>query len=297
MSTAGLSIDQRRARSRRRPALWVLAGAILVVATDAAPLDGVELSMDQRVAMFHEALRAFDRGTQMRHSDPPAAERAFRESSDKLQLLVDSGIRNGKLYYNLGNAYLSAGALGKAILSYRRAETLIAGDGQLEANLRFARSLRRNQFAVDSGRAVAETLFAWHFQIPARMRYGLAAGAYLGFWLILLARVFRPAVRWNVLLIPLAVMWVSLAVSLTVETIHNNTLRDGVLLADEVVVRKGNGEGFEAQFDQPLNEGVEFTVLEQRRDWLHIELPDGKSGWIRSNHAERVIPQPETQRG
>jgi len=51
-------------------------------------------------------------------------------------------------------------------------------------------------------------------------------------------------------------------------------------------VRKGNGEGYAPQFEQPLHEGVEFTILEQRGGWMHIELTDGNSGWVRQREVE-----------
>jgi uncharacterized protein YgiM (DUF1202 family) len=59
----------------------------------------------------------------------------------------------------------------------------------------------------------------------------------------------------------------------------------GVTVADGVVVRKGNGDGFEPAFAEPLSQGVEFRVLERRPGWVQIRLPDGKSGWIRELQA------------
>jgi uncharacterized protein YgiM (DUF1202 family) len=59
----------------------------------------------------------------------------------------------------------------------------------------------------------------------------------------------------------------------------------GVTVADGVVVRKGNGDGFEPAFTQPLSQGVEFRVLEERPGWIQIRLPDGKSGWIKALQA------------
>jgi len=56
-------------------------------------------------------------------------------------------------------------------------------------------------------------------------------------------------------------------------------------MADGVVVRKGNGDGFEPAFTQPLSQGVEFRVLEERPGWIQIRLPDGKSGWIKALQA------------
>jgi SH3-like domain-containing protein len=53
-----------------------------------------------------------------------------------------------------------------------------------------------------------------------------------------------------------------------------------------VVVRKGNGEGYDPQFEQPLHDGIEFRVIEQRGGWLRIELADGNQGWVRSREVE-----------
>ena len=80
------------------------------------------------------------------------------------QGLIDDGVDNGKLYYNLGNAQLQIGDLGQAIVSYRRAERLIPNDSNLRENLRFARSLCRNQIPTATGRAAR----AYHRSVQGR---------------------------------------------------------------------------------------------------------------------------------
>ena len=59
----------------------------------------------------------------------------------------------------------------------------------------------------------------------------------------------------------------------------------GVTTSDGVMVRKGNGDGFDPQFAEPLSQGVEFRVLQRRPGWLLIRLGDGKSGWISATQA------------
>ena len=56
-------------------------------------------------------------------------------------------------------------------------------------------------------------------------------------------------------------------------------------MAEEVIVRKGNGESYAPQFPQPLHAGTEFEVLEERGPWLAIQLDNGTSGWIRRESA------------
>ncbi len=66
---------------------------------------------------------------------------------------------------------------------------------------------------------------------------------------------------------------------------QHSTRPAGVIVAEEVVVRKGNGESYAPQFPQPLHAGTEFEVLEARGSWLAIQLDNGTSGWIRRESA------------
>ena len=59
----------------------------------------------------------------------------------------------------------------------------------------------------------------------------------------------------------------------------------GVIVVEEVVVRKGNGESYTPQLPQPLHAGTEFVVLEARGSWLAIQLDNGTNGWIRRDSA------------
>ena len=253
-----------------------------------SPASAAELTRAQQIETLNEAQRAFDRGNEMRRSNPGEAGRSFREATDKFQLLADSGIANGKLYYNLGNAYLRAGELGQAIANYRRAERLMPGDGQLEANLRFARTLRKNQIAASGERAFIHTLFAWHYGVPIRYRYAIGLTAYVLFWMMLLGRMYFKTVRWSIAIVPAVLLWLVLGSSVVYENLTSAESSEGVITTDDVTVRKGNGEGFEPQFEQPLHQGVEFSVIEQRKDWIHIRLPDNNSGWIRSSKVELI---------
>ncbi len=266
---------------------------ILVCATGAAAqttgrVSGDRLSLQQQVQVLNEGLAAFDRGTSLRQQNPTEAGKAFREAAAKFQLLVDAGLRNGKLYYNLGNAYLESGQVGRAILDYRRAQELIPDDGRLMANLRYARSLRRNQLTDSGERAFLETLFFWHYGTSARARFIVAVAFYLAFWAFLVAKLFVPRLHWRWAIIPCFIGWVVLGTSVAVTTIQQSTRLSGVVVADNVIVRKGNGEGFEPQFKEQLHEGVEFDVLERRSNWLHIQLPDGKTGWISARDAQII---------
>ena len=63
-------------------------------------------------------------------------------------IIEDGGVKNGKLYYNIGNAYLLKGDIGKAIVNYRRGLELLPGDYQIEKNLEYARTQRADEIEL-----------------------------------------------------------------------------------------------------------------------------------------------------
>jgi hypothetical protein len=224
----------------------------------------------------------------LRQSNPTEAGKLFRTAAGRFQVLVDAGLRNGRLYYNLGNAHMESGQLGWAILNYRRAQEFIPEDARLVANLRYARSLRRNQLPESGERAFLRTLFFWHYGTSLRGRVMVGIVVWAVFWGMLIARVFLPRFRWRYVLLPVLAVCIVLAASVAASMVAQSRHQAGVVVADNVTVRKGNGEGFEPQFKEQLHEGVEFDLIERRTDWLLIQLPDGKTGWIRSRDAETV---------
>ncbi len=268
-----------------RQTLGCCIAAIALLATP-LPAPAAALTEQQQAGLLAEAIQAADRGADLRQSDSTAAAAAFREAATKFQALVDAGLHNGRLYYDLGNAYLECGHIGRAIASYRCAERLIPDDARLEHNLRYARSLRRNQLETAGGQAFVRTLFFWHYDTSLMTRFIAGLAAYVAFWLVLLARTAFPRLSWRYAAMPLLAIWLALGVSVSYEWWTRGHRLEGVIVTDDVVVRKGSGDGFEPQFAQKLHEGVEFRVLEQHRGWLHVELPDANTGWIRADQAE-----------
>ena len=53
-----------------------------------------------------------------------------------------------------------------------------------------------------------------------------------------------------------------------------------MILAEQVVGRKGDGDTYEPSFKEPLHAGTEFAVVENRGEWYQVELADGQRCWI-----------------
>ena len=266
---------------------WIIAMWVLIELVTCRGAIG-ELTSDQRHDLFNEAQQAYDRGINLLASDPVAARAAFSDASSRLQLLVDSGKPNGALLYNLANACFQAGDNGRAILNYRRAEKLLPGDTRVQNNLHYARSQCQTQIERGGRESLIRALLVWHFSWPVAWRFEAFAAVNALLWLAMAWMLLRPGamVRW--LGGVLALAWLALGASLMADLTHKRLVVEGILINNDVVVRKGNGVGYQPEFDQPLHAGVEFQVLEQRGDWLNIRLRNGRDGWIESQAAAMI---------
>jgi hypothetical protein len=260
----------------------ILAAATVALGTTPAH---AALSTPQQQQILDEARQAYDGGVAALRTDPIGAAQLFADSARRFEQLVADGVVNGQLQYNLGNAYLQLGELGRAILHYRAAEQITPRDPKLRHNLKYARSLTESRIAVSGERALRTALLGWHQSTSIRTRFVVFVTAYTLCWVLLTVNLFasRPWWRWPA--VAAGVVWIAMGISVASDTFGAGDSREGVVLIDDVVVRKGNSEGFDPQFEQPLHQGVEFRVIEQRPGWLSIELPDGKTGWIRATDA------------
>ena len=274
--------------ARRRPQYLVIAALLISAPPVIAQVKGRagDAPRSQLVLQLSDALQSFDRGSTLLNSAPNEALAAFRKARDGFQAVVDAGVENGQLYYNLGNTHLRLGDLGKAIAEYRRAQRLTPHDERLKANLRFARSLRRNNIEASGKRTFLRTVFSWHYSLPLRARRTGAMVGYCLFWVFLAARGLSRQVRLRYPVLASLVVWVPLSASVAIDLYSQSAVTEGVLVANDVVVRKGNGESYDAQFKQPLHEGVELRAVEQRGGWVRIELADGNQGWVREREVE-----------
>lgn len=234
-----------------------------------------------QLVLLEQANEAFEHA--LTSPEPQAAQGYYQQALAGYAQLVAAGVENAKLYYNLGNTSFRLNDLGQAILCYRRGLRLEPGNRQLQANLSYARSQRVDQINVSSQRALWSQLFFWHDELSLQTQWSLALVAYLLAWSGAGAHLFwrRATLLWGLAGAACLVFTAS-----TLLTHYQHSARHaGVIVAAEVVVRKGNGESYAPQFPQPLHAGTEFEVLEERGPWLAIQLDNGASGWIRRESA------------
>lgn len=221
------------------------------------------------VQQFQAAQQAFDSAQ---------TEDDFLRAASLYQAILDRGCQSGAVLYNQGNAFVRAGQPGRAIASYRRAQRYRPRDPLLNHNLAFAMQAPTQ----DARRSTVEYFLFWQDWISYAAKFQLMAIAGLATFAIGVAAIALNSRRGLSY-----VGWVGLALTvlLTASAAYDwyrfDVLEHGVLVAPDIVARKGNGESYAPAFTQPLSEGTEFLITEQRGDWVSIRLPGDQEGWVR----------------
>jgi tetratricopeptide (TPR) repeat protein len=274
-------------RPCRRFVELTLMLAMMVAASSSAQ---ARLSDQELSTHLSQAEQLFRRAMELDRTDPDAAKAYYQEAILHYEAIAkNGGVRNGKLYYNVGNAYFRIGDTGRAILNYKRAELFMRNDGNLRQNLDYARNRRADRIELRQKEKVLKTLFFIHYDIPPRMKLIIFAISFGVLWVSAAARLFR---RFGWLKIAIAVSAVASAVflaSLMVDATSLARTPEGVITAEETIGRMGDADTYQPSFKEPLHAGSEFRLIEKRPGWWRIELESGDRTWIPEGAAELVF--------
>lgn len=229
-------------------------------------------AQENSLELFQKASRFYDSGD-------------FNSAIQSYQQLLDKGIKEAAVYYNLGNAYFKAKKLGKAILYYRKALKSAPRDKDIETNLNFSRlfvldkmksSTNLSSVLVDKalklGTVNEFTFFTFLF--------------YLGSTSLGIAAFFRgEKIIRRGLVICLAIFPILLFFSV-IKISRENGWQEAVVTVPTVEIYNGPGQEFTLQFTG--HEGLELRIEQEKDDWYLISLPQGAKGWLPKTAVERI---------
>jgi tetratricopeptide (TPR) repeat protein len=213
--------------------------------------------------LFVEGLKAYQKGD-------------FETAIARFQTLADRGQANGKLYYNLGNAYLKADRLGPAVWWYEKAQQIIPGDPDLKFNLNYARSLMKDQPETES--QAARVLFFWRYRLRSNQIQWLALGFNLVFWLTLMVRRVMGRRPYRTWLLALALPALLFTATAAYNVYADRFQKQAIVLPDQLSVRAGRTPGATELFI--LHAGTKVRVQIRRGDHLRIAFGRDKIGWV-----------------
>jgi tetratricopeptide (TPR) repeat protein len=240
---------------------WLLtAGGLALLLTVAATAPA-----SQSARTFMEGTKAFQNG------DWPAAIAAFKR-------LADGGVDNGKLFYNLGSAYLKNDDLGHAMLWYERALKRIPDDPDLRFNYDFALTLTKDERGEKES-ALLQILFFWKYQLSHSSVRWIAICLNAALWIALSVLVVRKRRLIRPLVILIAAATLVFSATAVYNYVEAAQVRYAVILTEQAAVRSGFTDTATQLF--VLHAGTKVRIARETDTHLLIRYTEDKIGWVK----------------
>ena len=248
---------------------------------------GVASSLDEAENLFVKAQASYREG--LEHTGKKRRISMLKAANQFESLVRLHGLENGKLFYNIGNAYLEAGERGKAILYYRKAERLTPGFYDLTYNLNLARrELQLPAPEKEWWSDIARALFFWHFMFDYQLRRIVAVTLFVFIWILLTATVFNRHYLIKSIIFLNLFFFVAFGGSFLVSAYRLHLIEAGVVTSVSTPTRKGPGFSYEKVYEQNLPAGTEFRLLKKQGEWWKVRLPSGDDLWLHNKDADLI---------
>jgi tetratricopeptide (TPR) repeat protein len=216
-------------------------------------------------------------------------EGKFEDAAKAYIAILESGIADPRVFYNLGNVYFKQGRIGPAILEYERALRLDPADQDVRDNLDLARSQMRDKAPDPDLQAPVRLVKDTIESTPP----DILSWAFLGFWWLTCLGIagiplMRSWIRRRFMAYGAGALALVAALFATALVYQMQQEAEGIaiVMADKVDVRSGPGEENTVLFT--VHEGTRMEVRSRVEHWTQVSLPNGLSGWVPAESVEKV---------
>ena len=218
-------------------------------------------------------------------------EGKYTEAAEIYETMVNAGVVDDTVYFNLGNSYYKQGDLGRAILNYRRAQVLDPRDSAIAENLTIARLQTLDQIDATNANPLSNLVQYAEEWLTLREAAVLALFLWWGISVFVVAAILSRQLRkiclWGAGI--LSIFLLAGVFSMVNRYYTQQTTPEVVVVAAEVDVTSGPvaAEQYVVEFN--LHSGAEVLVTEQRPGWRNIALPGNDfKGWVPVEAVEQI---------
>lgn len=209
----------------------------------------------------------------------------FEAASERYEELVELGVRDADVFYNLGTAYARQGRHGRAIAAYERALRARPGDSEVETALARARDVLASRRAEREGEATMASDEGLGHAVFGRLSRDALAGALLVFDALFFAALaaFLFARRETTRLtlgVAAPLLGIGLAVAGLGLAIRSGAFDEGraaVVVRDRAALREGPHE--DAQERARAREGERAWIVGEDGEWARVRV-GAREGWV-----------------
>ena len=217
----------------------------------------------------------------------------FEDAISGYLSILDQGISNQVLYYNIGNAYYRLDKLGYARLYYEKAKSFIGLDNGLLEDIHYNISFLETQL-VDEITPLPQffiikminnlTLFfsnnGWAFILIIVL--------YVNLVLLLLFLFSSSSKLKSISVKSLLFAFPFLLVVFSFFYMNSYQAEDvfAILVSQNTYVKTAPSLNAANQFI--IHEGLKFEIIDMVDGWSRVLLSDGKDGWVENNHFLKI---------
>jgi tetratricopeptide (TPR) repeat protein len=198
--------------------------------------------------------------------------------------ILESGVENGPLYYNFGNACFKQKRLGKAIYYWEKALQKSPMDREVSENLELANLLIVDRLETSKDPFPMRILNGALGLLTIKQEGWLtlilffAANGLFSIYLLSNNRFSSRALAGSFII---GILFVLFLCSLSWKTYDRDFRKKGIVIEQKADVR--SGPGFENITVFTIHEGLKIRVHESSNGWRQISLPNGWTGWLRES--------------
>jgi tetratricopeptide (TPR) repeat protein len=218
----------------------------------------------------------------------------FASAVKNYEKIVQAGMRDPDVYFNLATAYARVEEYGKAILFFERTLKERPGDNAAEAGLAACRTLLGKRLAEKQGEAMVQTRPPLTDALVRPFSENLLAWLLLifdlSFFIVLVARRLseRESLRIG-LGIAAPLIGLLLIVTTAALLVKSEALKEGkaaIVLKEDASMREGPDP--RAQARGKAYQGQAARILEGESDYVRVRLANGSEGWMEKADVEAI---------
>lgn len=224
-------------------------------------------------------------------ADSAYAAEDFARAAQLYRQILDKEGESAELYYNLGNSYFRLDSIGKAILNYERAYLLNPSDADIRFNLELARKRTTDKVVPRSELFFTQVYHRLVLMMSVRWWAVTGIASFLlllmglGFYVYSPSLIVKKIGFGTACVMLLVCIFANVAAAYQRHHIENRT--GAIVMSPFVIVKSTPSETGNDLFN--LHEGTRVDIIDDSmRDWVEVQLTDGKEGWLERSHIERI---------
>jgi len=218
------------------------------------------------------------------------ADGKYEDAASIYEELLNSGLENGSLYYNLGNSYYKLGNLPKAIINFERAKLLNPQDKDVKYNLEICSSQITDKLDTIGEFFLITWFKSFRNMANSDMWAIISIITFIITVLSIALFLFARSRGVKQIFFYLGVLTIIISIITNIFSFQQKkalTNRNfAIIFSPSVTIKSSPSQGGTELFI--LHEGTKVKVLETVGDWSRVQISDGNEGWAPSTTIEVI---------